>query len=100
MAVLLSSKTEQRLLAIFPDPRDRDQARWLLEHECAEDLPLWNNATATGLERIRFAVLKLSGSSLDSLIDAVSLAQIDWRDALVAAGFADDVNAHLAWHPG
>jgi len=100
MAVPLSSTTEQRLSAMFPGSQERDQARWLLEHECADELPLWWDVTSTGLERIRFAVLKLSEGSLDSLVEAVCLAQLDWRDALVAADFADDVDAHLAWHPG
>ena len=100
MAVALSNKTEQRLVAMFPAPREQGQARCILEHECAEDLPLWCDTTGTGLERIRFAVLKLSGGSLDSLVEATCLAQTDWRDALVAAGFADDVDAHLAWSPG
>ena len=31
---------------------------------------------------------------------AIALAHLDWRDLLVEAGFADDVNAHLSWHPG
>lgn len=98
MTVKLSIRTEQRLAAVFPSPQDRDQARRILEEECAEHL-LRQGSAATGLERIWFAVLKLSGGSLGLLVDAVSLAKLDWRDALFAAGFADDANAHLAWHP-
>lgn len=75
-------------------------ARRLLEQDCAEALPLWSDATETGLERVRFAILKLSGGSLESLTEALRLAQTDWRDALAAAGFADDPDAHLAWRPG
>jgi hypothetical protein len=100
MTVALSSGTEERLAAVFPAAADRDQARSLLEKECAEDLPLWSDASGKGLERVRFAVLKLSGGSLESLVEALRLARADWRDALVAAGFADDPDAHLAWRPG
>ena len=100
MAVTLSSRTEERLAAVFPAAADRDLARRLLEQDCAEALPLWSDTTETGLERVRFAILKLSGGSLKSLTEALRLAQTDWRDALAAAGFADDPDAHLAWRPG
>lgn len=51
------------------------------------------------LERVRFAVLKLSGGDLEKLRKAVKLAQTDWRDVLMAAGFGHDVNAHKSWSP-
>ena len=34
---------------------------------------------------------------MDKLYDAIALAQTDWRDLLVAAGFGDDVQAHKDW---
>jgi len=52
-----------------------------------------------GLERFRFAALKLSRGRMDKLADAVRLANKDWRDLLVAAGFADSVDAHKDWKP-
>jgi hypothetical protein len=36
------------------------------------------------------AALKLSRGDLTGLRDAVELVNIDWRDLLLAAGFADD----------
>lgn len=30
---------------------------------------------------------------------AIALANLDWRDLLVAAGFADDIHAHARWRP-
>ncbi len=36
---------------------------------------------------------------LDKLEEAIKLAQIDWRDLLMAAGFGHDVEAHLKWLP-
>lgn len=49
------------------------------------------------LERVRFAALKLSKGDLRELKKAVKLAQTDWRDLLMAAGFGNDVNAHKKW---
>jgi hypothetical protein len=51
------------------------------------------------LERFRFSALKLSGGKLDKLRQAVELAQQDWRDLLMAAGFGDDVTEHERWLP-
>ncbi|NIT51444.1 MAG: hypothetical protein GWO41_01485, partial [candidate division Zixibacteria bacterium] len=65
----------------------------------ADDLPLWNNVTPEGLERIRYAVLKLSGGDLAVLATAVQEANIDWRDVLVMAGFGHDPEIHLTWWP-
>lgn len=45
------------------------------------------------------AVLKLSAGDLDELDHAVALAKQDWRDLLVAAGFANDPEAHRTWQP-
>jgi hypothetical protein len=60
---------------------------------------LQEHATPESLERIRFAALKQSGGTLDGLAAAIRLAKTDWRDLLVAAELADDVDAHLAWLP-
>lgn len=92
--------TKQRLAPAFPGLRECNQARWVLEQACADKVPGFRDANSTDLERVRCAVLKLSDGLLDVLAVAVSLAQADWRDALVAAGFEEDVNAHLAWNPG
>ena len=94
----LSSETRRRLDALFAGP-DRRDASELLATQCGDNLPLWHGKDPTGLERIRFAALKLSNGSLAELIRAVQIAQVDWRDVLVAAGFGHDVRAHLAWFP-
>lgn len=69
----------------------------LLEAECGSGLPIMGEATPEGLERVRFAVLKLSKGSTTELAREVALAKIDWRDVLVAADFATDVHAHQVW---
>jgi hypothetical protein len=98
MAVPLSTGTEERLVRLF-SPADVAEARGLLEQDCAENLPLWSDCSSTGLERVRFAVLRISKGSIAGLVDAIVLAQTDWRDALVVAQFAYDTNAHNNWWP-
>jgi len=50
-------------------------------------------------DRIRLAALRLGDGDLAKLGSAIDLAKVDWRDLLVAAGFADDVQAHHRWMP-
>ena len=78
---------------------DHAEAATLLVEDCADNLPLWPEGTPDGLERIRFAVLKLSEGNLEELLEAICLAQVDWRDALISAGFGDDTRAHETWWP-
>jgi len=49
------------------------------------------------VERIQLAVLKLSNGEVDKFLPATELAQLDWRDVLVAAGFGNDLDAHTKW---
>jgi hypothetical protein len=94
----LSRETQRRVDALFEGPA-RAAAAELLITQCAANLPLWVNADERGLERIRFAVLKLSNGDLTELKRAVQMAQSDWRDVLVAAGFAQSVRVHESWFP-
>ena len=71
----------------------------MLRDECGNNLPFMKNKDEIALERLRFAAIKLSKGDLNKLLDAVVLAQTDWRDLLVAAGFAGDVRAHQSWLP-
>ena len=54
-------------------------------------------SSETDAERIQLAVLKLSEGDTDKFLAAAELAQLDWRDVLVAAGFGNDLEAHLKW---
>ncbi|HSQ19554.1 MAG TPA: hypothetical protein VLR92_04185 [Blastocatellia bacterium] len=60
-------------------------------------MPFLEKLNARELERFQFAALKISGGNLTRLYEAVQLTQQDWRDLLVGAGFADDIQAHLKW---
>lgn len=94
----LSEATWEKVRALFP-PTQQDEVAAILQNQCGNDLPFLGKETPEGLERFRFAALKLSRGSVDKLRDAVRLANTDWRDLLVAAGFADSVDAHKHWNP-
>ena len=96
MTSQLSSGTIRRIAALFPEVQQAEVAR-LLMTKCGKSLPFRDMLGATGRERVQFAVLKISGGSMDRLVSAVELAQSDWRDAIVGAGFEDDLSAHSQW---
>jgi hypothetical protein len=72
-------------------------ARRLLLEECGTNLPFCETQDAAGLERIRFAVLMLSGGDVDKLRATVDHAKQDWRDVLVWAGFGYSLTEHDRW---
>ena len=96
--VELSPLTRQHVAVLFA-PADVGEVEGFLVRECAENLPLISDPTPSGLERVRFAALRLSDGSIHRLRDAITLAKTDWRDLLVAANFADDIHAHRTWEP-
>jgi hypothetical protein len=89
----VSAATRRRIDKLF-DAGLRDEVAELLAVECGLNLLLIG---AGDVERVQIAALKQSGGDLDALIQAIELAQTDWRDLLVAAGFAVDVHAHERW---
>lgn len=75
--------------------KERKTVTEILVEECnAERL---YTTSADAVERIQLAVLKLSNGKADKFLTAVELAQLDWRDVLVASGFGSDLKAHLKW---
>lgn len=97
-AIPLSPETERRLIIVFR-AEQRVEARRMLMEECGNNLPFLEKLDAQGLERYRYAALKLSEGDLEKLRRAVQVAKEDWRDLLVAAGFGHDVRAHERWLP-
>jgi hypothetical protein len=51
------------------------------------------------IERCQIAARNLSDGNLAKLEEAVKLWRIDYRDLIMAAGFGDDIMAHLHWRP-
>jgi hypothetical protein len=88
-----------RCVGILFSQENREAAKTLLFEQCGNNLPFQENADMYALERFRFAALKYSDGNLLLLENAVKLAQQDWRDLLMAAGFAHDAEAHRRWEP-
>ncbi|MEO8614017.1 MAG: hypothetical protein ABI600_02665 [Luteolibacter sp.] len=96
--VAVTSLVEQRIDAIF-DVTLRDSAIELLRENCGMGLPLMHTAVPGDYDRIRLAVIKLSGGTIEGLERSIGEARIDWRDVLLGAGFGYDLEAHLHWNP-
>lgn len=94
----VSAATRRRVDALFP-ANHREEVMARLQEECGDNLPMVETSYEQLAERIRFAVLKLSGGNIQQLSNQVQEAARDWRDVLMAAGFGEDVQAHLAWEP-
>jgi hypothetical protein len=98
MTTPLSDEVKLRINLLFR-PDERDSASALLADECGSNLPFHRNCTPAALDPVRLAALKLSEGDLAKLREAVDLAKSDWRDVLVAAGFAGNAEAHEEWLP-
>jgi hypothetical protein len=96
----LTAAVVEKIAALFP-PESRGAAGRALEERCGADLPLSSSMgpDPSGFDRIRFAVLKLSHGDLERLRREIEASNIDWRDSLMAAGFGEDIHAHLRWEP-
>ena len=87
--------TVSSVIAALFSPDERTTIAEIIVEECnAERL---HSSSPERLERIQLAILKLSNGEVDRFLAAAELARLDWRDVLVAAGFGNDLNAHLEW---
>ncbi len=80
-------------------PSEVDAVERVLADQCGQNVTGFGTADSDQLERVRFAAIRFSGGRLSRLQEAVDLAALDWRDLLVAAGFAEDTTAHTSWQP-
>ena len=92
----LSSLVLHHIARLFPE-KEQEEASRLLREDCGTALPGSENASPEFYERVQCAALKLSEGRIDKLYDAIALAQTDWRDLLVSAGFAEQTQAHRDW---
>ena len=92
----LTQRTVQLINNLFVKA-DRQEASKLLKFECADNIAFNNGNNSIGMERIRFAAIKLSQGNLAKLYYAVDLAQKDWRDLLLFSDCALDLNSHEIW---
>ena len=94
----LSERTIENITALFHETQ-RNEVEEFLKIECGDNIPLCESCDKYEMERIRFSVLKLSEGNMEKLIQAIDLAQTDWRDLFMAAGFGNDIEAHNKWVP-
>ena len=95
----LSDKTWQIVRKMYPPAQQEEVGRFLAT-QCGNNLPFCRDSDEHELERVRFAVLKLSRGNFDKLLKEVEQAQQDWRDTFVAAGFAHSATEHERWALG
>jgi hypothetical protein len=94
----LSEHTQQIVERLF-QAKDWKRASGVLESGCGDNLPMLGkpNPDPHSMERLRFAALKLSDGEIEKLRQAIILAQQDWRDLLMAAGFGHSLDEHKKW---
>ena len=96
MTPKLSPRTRQLVEKIFNPKQIAEVTQWL-EDECGNNIPFCDKSDEYEMERIRFAVLKLSQGNIKKLLAAIDEARMDWRDLFMAADFGHDVKAHEQW---
>ena len=99
MSIPLSARTTAVAEALFDEPM-RSHVKHTLLDSVSENIPFCDNETPEGMDRIRFSVMKLANENSDNFAMAVELAQTDWRDLFMAAGFGHDANEHNNWFDG
>lgn len=93
------TERERRLVRAVFAPCDFDAVEHALIERCGHNLPFLETASPGQLERYRFAAIRCSAGTMAGLREALDLAAADWRNLLVAAGFAEDPMAHTSWWP-
>ncbi|MBE2991572.1 hypothetical protein IFR23_06030 [Sphingomonas sp. CFBP 13603] len=92
-ALHITLRTHHVLRAVFP-PNLWERVETTLVIDCGPEQVHSRDIDGEAMERIWLAILKLSDGSITAFENAVLLAQIDWRDVLLGAGFGSDLEAH------
>ncbi|TCQ07525.1 hypothetical protein C8J40_104422 [Sphingomonas sp. PP-CC-3A-396] len=95
-ALHITLTTRDVLRAVFP-PNLWERVETTLMIDCGPAQVHSQDFDGEAMERIWLATLKLSDGSITAFENAVLLAQIDWRDVLLGAGFGNDLDAHIKW---
>jgi hypothetical protein len=92
----LTDAVRQRIELLFR-PQEQEQVARLLEEHCRYDV-LYRNSPASEVERVRFAILKLSHGEVARIQMGIDAARQDFRDVLMWADFGEP-GMHLRWFP-
>jgi len=98
MKMELSARTLAITKSLFSE-RDLKIVENLLLERCTNNVPGCDGWSQDNLERVWISVLKLSVGNVDKLINAIELANTDYRDLFMSAGFGYDLQAHRLWQP-
>lgn len=96
MAIPLSERTIRLAMTLF-DAELAQQLMATLISDVRENIPFCENSTPPGMERIRFAILKLIAENPANFDVAIDQAKKDWRDLFLAAGFGSP-GEHDHWY--
>ena len=94
--VPLSRLTLAVITRLFAQP-EQEAVRTMLTRDCGGGLPLTDRWGEPQFERLWLAVLQISGGDITRVRETIALAQVDWRDVLVGAGFGHSLEAHRRW---
>ena len=94
----LSTRTLAIAKSLF-DEGDLKIVENLLLERCTNKVPGCDDWSQDNLERVWISVLKLSDGNVNKLLDAIKLANTDYRDLFMSAGFGHDSQAHRLWLP-
>lgn len=91
-------QTTLRVIQQLFDSEQQSEIENILISDCSYTLIPERDAAWDKLrERVQLGVLKISNGNMDKLLSAIILAQTDWRDLLMAAGFGYSVTEHEHW---
>ena len=94
----LTGRTISAIKALFA-AEEHESVKELLFTDCSNNVAGCSTWTQENLERLWLSVLKLSAGDIEKLYSAISLAQTDYRDLFMSAGFGQDIQAHKKWLP-
>lgn len=92
----LSKRQIEVLEKLFPAD-SRGTAADLLAKKCGNSILLCDDHTSEQMDSIRLAAIKVSNGDISQLKLAIDLANTDWRDLLMCAGFGHEIDAHINW---
>ncbi|MDT0382445.1 hypothetical protein RM572_27175 [Streptomyces sp. DSM 42041] len=78
----IGARVAGRIRRDFPEPEVASRVCALLEE--------WGDAWPLEARRVQAAIVLKAAGDVDTLVALVDLAHVDYRDALMATGFADE----------
>lgn len=93
------SKNTKEIIGMMFDSVHSVNVMTILLGQCTVSIAGCQGWSLENFERVWISVLKLSDGDIEKLESAVSLANTDYRDLFMAAGFGYDTEAHKKWRP-